>query len=228
MAIWKKPYKTESYPYRVRFLSSLVVILFTIQLLIRFWPGHINSTDRPLFNDSSPFEAVEEVLITTQQISRAIAPSKPVVQQLPPEVKEETLLPEIPEISSLLNLDSLFSQYPPLTEGMGKIEANPDRPAVPLRIVEPELGFTLPDGIQGKIRVEVLFVVTTNGKVESVAILATSQVDTSNTAINDFIIGQQEQLIIGAVQRAASQWSFKPAEKNGIPVNSEFKSTFRI
>jgi hypothetical protein len=228
MAIWKKPYKTESYPYRVRFLSSLAVILVAIQLLIRFWPSHINSTDRYLFKDSSPFEGIEEVLITTQQISRAIAPSKPLVQQLPPEVKEESLLPEISEITALLNLDSLFSQFPPLTEGMGKIEANPDKPAVPLRIVEPELGFTLPDGIQGKIRVEVLFVVTTNGKVESVAIFATSQVDASNTPINDIINGKQEQLIIGAVLRAASQWSFKPAEKNGIPVNSEFKSTFRI
>lgn len=228
MAIWKKPYKTESYPYRVRFLSSLVIVLFTVQILIRFWPGHINPTNFLVYNNSSFFEGIEDVLITTQQQSRTVPPSKPVVQQLPPEVKEETLIPEFSELSDMLNLDSLFTQFPSLTEGNGKIEANPDQSAIPIRIVEPELGFTLSSALQGKIRVEALFVVSNIGSIESVTILALSLIGASDKVLIDIINAEQQKLIEGAVQKAASQWRFKPAEKNGSPVKTEFKSTFRI
>lgn len=227
MAISKKLYTFETYPYRIRYLGSLLAVLITIQLFIRFWPSQETELDHYIYSETSPFDGVEEVIITTHLKTRTLVPSKPIVQQLPPEIKEEMLVPKIAELTALLDLDSLFSHFPPLMDGNGRIESRPDQLAVPLRIVEPELGFTLAEDLQGKIRIEVLFVVNQEGSVESVKILSISQIGASSGGLEIIVSKEQENLIKEAVQKAGLQWRFKPAEKNGFRVKSEYSSVFR-
>ena len=228
MAISKKLFRFETYPYRIRYLGSLVTVLISIQFIIYLWPSHETDLDQHVYSVTSPFDGLEEVMITTQLKTRSFVPSKPVVQQLPPTVKDEILLPEISGLSALLNLDSLFSRFPPLTDGNGSIESSPDQLAVPLRIVEPELSFSFTEDLQGKIRIEVLFVINQQGRVESVQILSLSQVGVSNARLEIEINKEKEILITEAVQKAGSQWTFKPAEKNGRKVKSEYSSVFRL
>lgn len=205
---------------------SVIVILVLIQLLIRLWP-----VSAPLLPISQSLEAtdvsgfIESVEVTRQPMaSIPVAAQKPVIPPVEP-VERDAELPDLLDFLIFLEAYQHESTNLPIQGSDGEIEPNPDRLASPVRIVEPEVDFTLPEKIRGKIRVEFTLVVDMNGKVDAVKV---ERLDLPEFVEPSIDFTDLESELKNASFRAAMQWTFRPAEKNQMPVKSIFRSSFRF
>lgn len=226
MAISKK-HSGYRITYRQRVLGSLVIVLILIQSVIELWPDQADPVVASFMPEESSVDLgfIESVQITHQYVhSLRPVPSKPEI----PLYEPLSLEPVLPDLSEILDVFMAYSL--PLSEGLvvgsnQGIVARPDQPAVPIRIVEPELANSLPEQIRGKIRVEFILTVYADGTVESVQLEKIDFPEFMDVSIDLSTI--EAQIRLSAIQ-AATQWTFRPAQNRRNPVKSFYRSSFRF
>ncbi len=226
MAILTKHFNFSQLCYRHRVLTSLIIVLLLCNMVIQLWPvdqrGFIEFLPSTTQEDLA---FMESIVITRQSASSIpVASRKPVIPQLEPIIKDV----EIPDLADFMHfldveLNSLpISNFPGPESGL---MLNPNRSAVPIRIVEPELETLLPEPLRGKIRIDFTMNVSANGRVESVSIDEFIFFEPVKTSL---LTSSIETDLRSASIRAAMQWKFRPAQYDQQNVKSPFRSSFRF
>lgn len=209
--------------YTLRLLASIIVAQVLILLCVKLWP--LPLTPRPLDTVYSNPETLQmEEVVTTRQTRRPPPPPPP----LPPVIQPEEI---ILEDNLSLDFDPLTVNRPPINEIPVKPESNlsngpaTSEPPKPIRIVTPEYPRS---ARRRKIRAEVVIalIVDKQGHTQSPQILERYLLDkkgNSRTLVDELGYGLEEAAI-----NAARRSLFRPAKKDGIPVESNHRLTFKF
>lgn len=212
--------------YRVRVMLCLAASLTVLLAAVRLWPAPGNSAE-----SGGAFRATEQEAIEVEEIQQtrqADAVPPPPAPPIPILVPDDVVLDEV-ELdfsAGLLDLDRtgddpLFSQGPAEAES-----AAPSGPTVgpkTVRFVEPE--YTR-EARRKRIRAELVVrvLVDEKGRVKESEIVERFLLDrrgAAKTPVDALGYGLEE-----AALAAADRWIFRPARKDGKPVESRTTLTF--
>ncbi|MEL7834475.1 hypothetical protein [Fodinibius sp. Rm-B-1B1-1] len=220
----QKYFKSDGkHEYRIRILSSIVIVEIIAILLFQFWPAPQES-DSPRQIDFSEDAIALEDIVQTEQQNRPPSPPKP---QVPiPEPTDEIIEEDIIELDNL-NISEYSDSLSVAVVGSDGDEDEPVsspqvRPQV-VHIVEP----TVPDAAQKaniKAEIWVTLLVDTNGRVEEATIneiILYDQQSGEKRTVQGINYGLTESTI-----NAALQWQFRPARNNGDPVKAYSRQVF--